>query len=153
MNRFFGIGLMMLALNAASLGAQQPPPAARIGPPATPSPKRPPQAKTQAEYADYNAAQALAGGAAEEKAADDFAARYPDSELRAYLYLKAMHDYQNENNPAKIMAMGEKTLSLDPDNSIALVLTATVLSDSLSDADLDREQKISEIRRNANHAL
>lgn len=88
-----------------------------------------------------------------EKAANDFAARYPQSELTAYLYSKAMHEYQNENQPDKMLTMGEKVLALDPDNSIALVLTATVLSDSLSDSDPDRQQKIAEIKKNANRAL
>lgn len=115
--------------------------------------KRPPQAKTQQEYADYNAAYALSGGTAVEKAANDFAAKYPWSELREYLYSKAMHEYQNENNPSKMLAVGEKVLTLDPDNSIALVLTATVLADSLSDGDQDREQKIAEIKKNSRHAL
>jgi tetratricopeptide (TPR) repeat protein len=115
--------------------------------------KRPPQAKTQQEYNDYNAAYAITGGAAIEKAANDFAVKYPDSELRPYLYSKAMHDYQNENNPGKMLAMGEKVLALDPDNPIALVLTGTVLADSLSDADQDRDQKIAEIKKNSNRAL
>src|SRR5437867_8151803 len=109
--------------------------------------KRPPQAKTQQEFSDYNMAYAINGGVAMEKAASDFAAKYPQSELRSYLYSKAMHDYQSENNPGKMLAMGEKVLALDPDNSIALVLTATVLADSLSDADQDREQKIAEIKK------
>lgn len=132
--------------------------AAAQQPPATPTPpaqtgKRPPQAKTQQEYKDYNTDYALSGGAAVEKAANDFAGKYPQSELREYLYSKAMHEYQNENNPGKMLAMGEKVLALDPDNSIALVLTATVLADSLSDADQDREQKIAEIKKNSQHAL
>jgi tetratricopeptide (TPR) repeat protein len=126
-------------------------------PSATPAPqpagKRPPQAKTQQEYKDYNADYALSGGANVETAANDFAAKYPQSELREYLYSKAMHEYQNENNPGKMLAMGEKVLALDPDNSIGLVLTATVLADSLSDADQDREQKIAEIKKNSRHAL
>jgi len=88
-----------------------------------------------------------------EKAAGDFAAEYPNSELRAYLYSKAMHEYQNENNAGKILSAGEKVLALDPDNSIALVLIATVLADSLSDTDLDRDQKIAEIKKNSTHAL
>ncbi len=88
-----------------------------------------------------------------EKAADEFAAKYPASELKAYLYAKAMHDYQNENNPAKMLSVGEKVLQLDPDNSIALVLTATVLADSLSDTDADRQAKIARARKNATHAL
>jgi len=123
--------------------------------PAQPKPaaKRPPQAKSQAEYKDYNTAYAITGGAAMEKAANDFAAKYPQSELTSYLYSKAMHEYQNENQPDKMLTMGEKVLALDPDNSIALVLTATVLSDSLSDSDPDRQQKIAEIKKNANRAL
>ena len=123
--------------------------------PAQPKPaaKRPPQAKSQAEYKDYNTAYAITGGAAMEKAANDFAAKYPQSELTAYLYSKAMHEYQNENQPDKMLTMGEKVLALDPDNPIALVLTATVLSDSLSDSDPDRQQKIAEIKKNASRAL
>ena len=125
------------------------PPAAQT----QPAGKRPPQAKTQQEYNDYNTAYALNGGAASEKAANDFAQKYPQSELRAYLYSKAMHDYQNENNPGKMLAMGEKVLALDQDNSIALVLTATVLADSLSEGDQDRADKISEIKKNTTRAL
>ena len=148
--------LLLIALVFSSaIGGQQPAPTASSSPSASSAPpaRRPPQAKTRAEYADYNAAYALNGGAAVEKAGDDFAAKYPDSELRSYLYSKAMHEYQQENNSVKMLAMGEKVLSLDPDNSIALVLTATVLSDSLSDADQDRAEKIAEIRKNCTRAL
>jgi tetratricopeptide (TPR) repeat protein len=120
---------------------------------AQPAGKHVPQAKTHPEFNDYNAAYAVTGGAASEKAADDFVAKYPDSELKSYLYSKAMHEYQNENNPEKMLSVGEKVLRLDPDNSIALVLTATVLADSLSDADTDREAKIARVRKNASHAL
>lgn len=131
--------------------AQQPAPAAPTQ--SQPAPRRPPQAKTQQEYKDYNDAYALSGGAKVEEAANAFAARYPESELREYLYLKALHEYQSEDNSGKILAMGEKVLALDPDNSAALVLTATVMADSLSDADQDREQKIAEIQKNSDHAL
>jgi hypothetical protein len=144
----FVLAILMIGM---PVGAQQPTATPASQP--QPAAKRPPQAKTQQEYKDYNAAYALSGGAAVEKAADDFAARYSQSELREYLYSKAMHEYQNENNSGKILAMGEKILALDADNSIALVLTATVMADSLSDADQDREQKIAEIKKNAQHAL
>jgi tetratricopeptide (TPR) repeat protein len=133
--------------------AQQSASGASSPPPAQSAPKRPPQAKSQQEYKDYNDAYALSGGAKLEAAANEFAAKYPESELREYLYVKALHDYQTEDNPGKILAMGEKVLALNPDNSIALVLTATVLADSLNDADQDREQKIAEIKKNSNHAL
>ncbi len=139
----------VLACCATSVTAQQ----------ATTAPRTsPPQAKTQKEFADYNAAYATTGGAAVEKAADNFAATYPQSELRSYLYAKAMHDYQNENNPDKMLAMGNKVIGLDPDNSVALVLTATLLADSLADSkdetlEKDRAQKIAAIQKNATHAL
>jgi len=144
----FVLATVMTAIAAAG---QQP--AATPTPQPQPAGKRPPQAKTQQEYKDYNADYALSGGAVVEKAADDFAAKYPQSELREYLYSKAMHEYQSENNPGKMLAMGEKVMALDADNSIALVLTATVLADSLSDADQDREQKIAEIKKNSSRAL
>lgn len=138
---------------ASALQAQQPaaPDAAKNSQPT--AARKPPQAKTTKEYNDYNTAYAITGGPAMEKAANDFAAAYPQSELRPYLYSKAMHEYQNKNNPGRMLAMGEKVLALDPDNLIALVLTSTVLADSLSDADQDREQKIAEIKKNAGRAL
>ena len=142
--------LMLVICCGAGMSAQQPANSAKQGPPPA---KHVAQAKTHQEFNDYNAAYAVTGGAAVEKAADEFAAKYPASELKAYLYAKAMHDYQNENNPAKMLSVGEKVLQLDPDNSIALVLTATVLADSLSDADADRQAKIARARKNATHAL
>jgi tetratricopeptide (TPR) repeat protein len=141
----FIIWLVVLAFPAFAL--------AQGATPEQPKPAHTPQAKTQAEYNDYNHAYALAGGAVMEKAASEFAVKYPASELRGYLYSKAMHEYQNENNPGKMLAMGEKVLELDPDNPIALVLTATVLADSLSDGDPDQAKKIAEIQKNSNHAL
>src|SRR5947209_6950561 len=45
--------------------------------PAAAQGKRPPAAKTQAEYTAYQAAVALTDPAAQEKGADDFAAKFP----------------------------------------------------------------------------
>ena len=143
--------LVMLCWLSAALIAQ--PVTGGNGKQTQPAGKHVPQAKTHPEFNDYNTAYAIAGGAASEKAADDFAAKYPSSELTSYLYSKAMHEYQNENNPEKMLSVGEKVLRLDPDNSIALVLTATVLADSLSDTDIDRQAKIAGITKNATHAL
>ena len=114
---------------------------------------RRPQARSEQERDDFTAAYALTGAAAEEAAANDFAARYPASELRSYLYSSAMLLYQRENNSSKMLAMGGKVLELDPDNPLALVLTATALADSLGDRDRDREKKIGTIKRNATRAI
>ena len=147
----FALLLAALACCATSIGAQEP---------STPAPQaipHRPQAKTQKEFADYNAAYAITGGAAMEKAADTFAKTYPQSELSSFLYSKAMHEYQNESNPDKTLAMGNKVLALDPDNSVALVLTATILADNLADSkkelEKDRPQKLANIQKNATHAL
>lgn len=124
-------------------------------PAATPTPqggRRLLQAKSQQEFKDYNAAYAITGGRQMEAAADSFAAKYPQSELRATLYTKAMNEYQMENSNDKMLAMAEKVLSLDPDNPIALVLTASVLADKLTETDPD-PQEIAEIKKNAGHAL
>src|SRR5215472_14253088 len=94
-----------------------------------------PQAKSKQERDDFNRAYALTGGAASEAAADNFSAQYPASELRRYLYSSAMLQFQRENNPEKMVAMGGKVLALEPDNPLALVLTATALADGLGDRD------------------
>ncbi|HMF90893.1 MAG TPA: hypothetical protein VKL40_09630 [Candidatus Angelobacter sp.] len=141
------IFILMLTLVAGSAAQKQPSSGS-----APQTVKAPPQAKTQAEFKDYNVAYATTGGSQMEAAANAFAAKYPDSELRVYLYNKAMHEYQTENNPEKILAMSEKVLTLDPDNTISLVMTATVLSDQLSDTTPDPE-KIAVIKKNAARAL
>ena len=114
---------------------------------------RRPLARSEQERTDFNTAYALTGAAREEAAAIDFSNKYPTSELRRYLYSSAMLQYQKENNPAKMLAMSERVLALDPDNPLALVLTATVLADSLGDRDRDKDKKTSTIKHNASRAI
>src|SRR2546430_1746340 len=113
--------------------------------PTTPQGKRPPQAKTDAEFAAFNAAIANTNDPATvEKAADDFAAKFPDSELRTLLYEAAMQRYQRANNADKMMEMGRKVLKIDPDDPTALVGVAQVLAERTRDTDLDKEQRLDE---------
>ena len=112
-----------------------------------------PPAKSQQERENFNAAYAIAGANAAEMAANNFAAKYPDSELRQYLYSKAMRAYELENNPAGTLAMAQKVLALNPHHAVALVLTATVLADGLGANDADKAKKMDEIRQAANHAI
>ena len=108
---------------------------------ATAAGKRPPQAKTQAEFDAYKAAVALTDPAAQEKAANDFATKFPDSELRPLLYKAVMHGYQQANNGDKMMEMAQKVLSFDPDDPEALLGVAQVLAERTRDTDLDKDQK------------
>jgi tetratricopeptide (TPR) repeat protein len=120
---------------------------------AQPAGKHVPEAKTHQEFNDYNAAYALNGGSEVERAAGEFERKYPSSELKAYLYAKALHEYQNEQNSGKVLSVGRKIIEIDPDNTIALVLTATVLADALRPEDSDRQQKVDEIKKDSAHAL
>lgn len=112
-----------------------------------------PQARSQQERNDFNAAYALTVAANEEAAADDFANKYPTSELRRYLYSSAMLLYQRANSSDKMLAMGNKVLELDPDNPLALVLTATALANGLDDRDPDKADKVGTVKRNAARAI
>jgi len=110
-------------------------------------------AKSQQEADDYHTAHAAGSGAALEQAARDFAVKYPGSELREYLFSRAMRQYQRENNSAGMRAMGEMVLSVNANDPLALVLTATALADNLSSGDPESDRQLAEIKKNANHAL
>jgi tetratricopeptide (TPR) repeat protein len=112
-----------------------------------------PQAQSEQEREDYLAASSATTGATLQAAAEDFAARYPESKLRVYLYAQTMQQYQVENNAPRLLAMADKVLALDPNHSVALALSATVLADNLQAGDRDREHEIQEIRRNASRAI
>jgi tetratricopeptide (TPR) repeat protein len=120
---------------------------------AAPQGKRPPQAKSQDEFNAYKAAVAATDPAASEKAADDFAAKFPNSELRGMLYRKAMQDYQNSNNADKAVEVANKVLAIDPDDPQALIVKAEVLSEKTRPTDLDFNQKTADALAAAQHAL
>jgi tetratricopeptide (TPR) repeat protein len=120
---------------------------------AAPAGKRPPQAKTQPEFDAYKAATAMTDPAAQEKAANDFATKFPDSELRPLVYKAVMHSYQQANNADKMKEMADKVLSYDPDDPEALLGAAQVISERTHDTDLDKDQKLAEARKDAERAL
>src|ERR1700687_1170505 len=126
-------------------GGQAPPArSATRGPPAAPAANRPPQAKTQPEFDAWKAAAANTDAAALEKASDDFATKFPDSELRVLLYKNAMRIYQSANNAEKTEAMGRKVLSFDADDPEALVIVAEVIAERTRDSDIDKDQRYGE---------
>lgn len=118
-----------------------------------PAAKRPPQAKTQPEFDAYKTATALTDATATEKAADDFATKFPDSELRVLLYKAAMHGYQQAGNSDKIIEMGRKGLAIDGDDPELLVTVASELADKTRDTDLDKDQRLDEAMKMAQKSL
>jgi tetratricopeptide (TPR) repeat protein len=151
--------IAVLGIAAGSLAQNNDKPAGQTAPAgqataaAVPQGKRPPQAKTQPEFDAYKAAAGLTDAAAQEKAADEFATKFPDSELRAELYKAAMRGYQQLNNADKMLDMARKVLSYDADDPEALVGAAQVLAERTRDTDLDKDQRLADARKNAERAL
>ena len=112
-----------------------------------------PHAASKQELEDFKASQSVIGAGSAEVSANDFAEKYPTSELRIFLYTRAMYAYQAENNPPRLLAMAQKIESIDPDHPVALVLTAYVLADGMEENDPDRSRKVEEIKRSGNRAI
>jgi tetratricopeptide (TPR) repeat protein len=142
-----------LAQNSDKPAAQSTPAGQAAGQAAAPAGKRPPQAKTQDEFAAYKAAAALTDPAAQEKAANDFASKFPDSELRPVVYKSVMHAYLQANNSEKVIEISQKVLTFDPDDPEALLGVAQGLAERTRDTDLDKDQRLAEARKDAQRAL
>jgi tetratricopeptide (TPR) repeat protein len=146
--------IAVFGIAAVSFGQDKPATqTAPAGQAAAPAGKRPPQAKTQPEFDAYKAAAAITDPAAQEKAADDFAAKFPDSELRALLYKSVMQSYRQANNGDKMLAMSQKVLTFDPDDPEALLGVAQVLAERTRETDVDKDQRLAEARKDAQRAL
>jgi tetratricopeptide (TPR) repeat protein len=115
--------------------------------------KKAPAPKTQAEYDAYKAASAQTDGAKLEAAATDFAQKFPQSELRAFLFQQAMGLYQQANNPDKTLEMARVVLKYDPGNPVALLTAAQMLAERTHDSDLDRDDRLAEASADAQSAL
>jgi tetratricopeptide (TPR) repeat protein len=154
------VAMIIAVLGASAWGMAQNKPAAQsatsgqaTGQAAAPAGKRKPMAKTQPEYDAWKAAAAMTDAAAQEKAAGEFATKYPDSELRQLLYAAVMHSYQAANNTEKTLEMAQKILTYDADDPEALVAVAQLLAERTRDTDLDKDQRLAEARKDAQRAL
>jgi tetratricopeptide (TPR) repeat protein len=121
--------------------------------PALPAHKTPPAAKAADEFAAYNAAVANPDTGAAEKAADDFAQKFPQSDLRGLLYSSIMRRYQQANDSDKTLEMARKVLTYEPNDPVALVMAATVLAERTREGDLDRDERYDEAIKYAQRAL
>lgn len=137
--------------------ASQNPPAGQAGQAsgqaAAPQGKRPPKVNSQEEFNAYKAAIAATDGAGVEKAADDFATKYPQSELRPLVYKAAMQKYQQGNNADKMVDMAKKVLTIDADDPEALVAVAQVKVEKVKDDSLDKDVLLAEAKKDAERAL
>ena len=163
------IGIIMVAMIGICLSgwaqdkpASQTPPAGQAsgqtsgqasGQAAAPQGKRPAKVNSQEEYTAYKAAIAITDAAAAEKAAEDFATKYPQSEVRPMVYKAVMQRYQQVNNGDKMVEMAKKVLAIDPDDPEALVSVAQVQAEKVKDDSLDKDVLLAEAKKDAERAL
>jgi len=147
-----GTGQQTQQQNPPAAGQATPPAAGAAQTPAAPQGKRPPQAKTQPEMDAYYAAVKITDAPGLEKASDDFAAKFPDSELRVLLFKMTTRAYQSSNNPDKTEASARKVLAIDPDDPESLVMVAEVIAERTHDTDLDKDQRYAEAMKMAEKA-
>jgi tetratricopeptide (TPR) repeat protein len=115
-------------------------------------PDRRPKVKSKAEMDAYKAAIANQDPAALEKAADDFSAQFPDSELTPMIYREAMHGYEGQNNGGKLLETGQKLLKGDPDDPEALVVVSQVMAETPG-SEADAAQRMDQAMKYAQHAI
>lgn len=138
---------------ASPSGATSQVPGAALATAPPPAGHRVLQAKSQEELKAYQEAFAKTDPAQLEAAADDFAAKYPNSELRASLYQRAMNLFAQSNDTEKVIITGRLAIAADPTNPVPLVQVASALAESTRDTDLDREQRLAEAAKDAHAAI
>ncbi|HEY3927409.1 MAG TPA: hypothetical protein VGL89_03450 [Candidatus Koribacter sp.] len=140
--------------------AQSPAPAAPATAPATPqtsvnapNAKGAPQPKTQEEYKAYQAVITKTDPAQFETASDEFAQKYPNSDLRVVLFKQLMNMYRGAGQTDRAIAAGRKALSIDPTDPVPNVMVAFSLAQSTHDTDLDRDDRLNEATADAQRSI
>lgn len=148
--------IAMCQANAAQPAA--PAPAAQTGataatPAAAPAAQHQPQAKSKDEFDAYNLAASKTDPVQVEAAADEFAQKFPNSELKELLYVRAMNLYQQQNSTSKVIVSGRKAIQLNPTDPFPLVVVASALVMDTRENDLDREARFAEASKYAQAGL
>ncbi len=112
-----------------------------------------PQAKSQEEFKAYQDVIAKPDTAQMEQAADAFAQKYPSSDLRTVLYTGLLNTYRNAGATDREIAVGRKSLAIDPTDPVPNVLVALALAQSTRDTDLDKEDRLNEASKDAQRAI
>jgi tetratricopeptide (TPR) repeat protein len=121
--------------------------------PPVPAGKRQPMAKSTEEYNAYSALIQMTDAAAMEKASDEFVTKFPDSELKGAVYQRTMAAYQSTGNDDKTLDMGHKAIAYNPDDPAVLVSMAEMIAGRTRETDIDKDDRLAEATKYANHAL
>ena len=112
-----------------------------------------PQAKTQDEFKAYQDVVAKTDVVQMEAAADEFAQKYPNSDLRTVLYNGLMNTYRGGGATDRAITAGRKSLAIDPTDPVPNVMVAMALAQTTRDSDLDKDDRLNEASRDAQRAI
>jgi tetratricopeptide (TPR) repeat protein len=110
-------------------------------------------AKTDEEFNEYKAIIGSPDLKASVAAADAFAKKYPDSELRVPAYSVLMQKSYGANDADTTLEMAEKILATEPEHTIALVISSSVLAERTRETDLDRDERLAKSVARAEKAI
>ena len=105
------------------------------------------------EFNAYKAGAALTSPDQVLAAADQFAQKYPNSELKKRLYMQAMNGFAQQNRADKEIEAARKALAIDPHDPYPLIHVASALTETTRDNDLDKEQRYAEAQKDAQAAI
>jgi len=125
--------------------------------PAQPAASGQPAAPSKQEVDDWNALrQEAATGLDTDKVvqlATDFEKKYPTSTMLTYVDMFAASAYQSKGDVGKSIEFGEKSLNLNPDNLMSLIIMADLLPTPQATKGSDKDKRLSEAETYANRAL
>lgn len=144
--------VLVFVMACVALSAQeesQPRPAA----PQPDSSRRVLMAKTRDEFEAYQRAAQQPNLRMADANAQDFAVRFPESELRAALFQTLMLKHQSANDAEAALADAERVLLIDPNNVVALVTAANALSERTLPTSQPSQQRLDQAMRFAERGL
>jgi len=122
-------------------------------PPAAASARAPLAAQSQNEFDAYQKVANEANLVKADGAAQDFAIRFPESDLRAALFQSLMLKHQAANEAPAALADAERVLLIDPQNVVALVVSANILSERTPPGKPESSQRFDQALRFAERAI
>ena len=114
---------------------------------------RPLAAQSQDEFDAYQSVANEANLVKADAAAQDFAIRFPESELRAPLFQSLMLKHQAANEAQAALADAERVLLIDPQNVVALVSSANILAERTGPGKPESSQRFEQALRFAQRAI
>ncbi len=131
---------------------QQAPPAAPGAQSTSPVAKQP-QPKSQAEIQALQAMFQAPDTDSRIKAADEFIAKFADSDFKALANMVLAESYGQKGDNDKRIIYAERALEADPKSYMSMLMLANAIAGGTREHDLDREEKLGRAEKYAHDAM